>query len=427
MIHTVNYDGLVGLTHNFAGLGHGNLASQNNQGRHSSPKRAALEGLGKMALLLDLGLRQGVLPPHERPNLGFLRTCGFEGSDSEVFEKAWRTQPRLAKISMSASSMWVANAATVTRHQDRIHFTPANLSAQLHRAAEVEFTAHSLSQIFSGPSFVHHAPLFSHTELGDEGAANHMTFGTGEDCVEVFVYGAPGDPAPSKHRPRQFLAASQLVAARHGVADRSVFLRQRASSIDQGVFHNDVISVNHENLLFAHEYAFETDELEKLHHAFPILDYVEVRAENVSVDDAVKSYLFNSQIVAGPLGRTLIAPRQVDEIESVRNEVRRLTERGVFAEVKVLALDESMRNGGGPACLRLRVPLREEELGSVKCLVDTTSIASLKTWVNKHYPDRLSEAELRDPAWIDLNRRALDELTHILGLGGAFYAFQRSH
>ncbi|QED26936.1 N-succinylarginine dihydrolase [Microvenator marinus] len=426
MIHTVNYDGLVGLTHNFAGLGHGNLASQNNQGRHSSPKRAALEGLGKMALLLELGLRQGVLPPHERPNLGFLRACGFEGSDSEVFDKAWRAQPRLAKISMSASSMWVANAATVTRHQGRIHFTPANLSAQLHRAAEVEFTAHSLRQIFSGPSFVHHAPLFSHTELGDEGAANHMTFGSDENYVEVFVYGAPGDPAPSKHRPRQFLAASQLVAARHGVADRSVFLRQRASSIDQGVFHNDVISVNHENLLFGHEYAFEPDELQKLQTAFPSLEVVEVRAEDVSVEDAVKSYLFNSQIVTGPLGRTLIAPRQVDEIESVKNEVRRLSEQGVFADVKVLALDESMRNGGGPACLRLRVPMRDEDLEGVKCLVDASMIASLRTWVEKHYPDRLSEADLQDPTWIDLNRAALDELTQVLGLGGAFYAFQRS-
>ena len=56
-----NFDGLVGPTHNYAGLSVGNVASLNNAKNTSNPKQAAKQGLAKMKALADLGMVQGVL------------------------------------------------------------------------------------------------------------------------------------------------------------------------------------------------------------------------------------------------------------------------------------------------------------------------------------------------------------------------------
>jgi len=136
----VNFDGLIGSTHNYGGLSDGNLASSRHAGKTAYPKKAALQGLDKMRHLHDRGLWQGVLPPHQRPFLPAIRSLGYAGNDKQVFEKVWKDDPQLARNMMSASSMWAANAATVSPSsdtQDRImHLTPANLSTMLHRSIE---------------------------------------------------------------------------------------------------------------------------------------------------------------------------------------------------------------------------------------------------------------------------------------------------
>src|SRR4051794_41421658 len=83
----VNFDGIVGPTHNYAGLSFGNVASQAHGGSVSHPREAALQGLAKMKFLHDLGVRQAVLPPQPRPDLGTLRRLGFGGSDADLL---WR-------------------------------------------------------------------------------------------------------------------------------------------------------------------------------------------------------------------------------------------------------------------------------------------------------------------------------------------------
>jgi succinylarginine dihydrolase len=83
-----NFDGLVGPTHNYAGLSIGNVASLNNAKNTSNPKQAAKQGLQKMKSLSELGLVQGVLAPQERPDVYTLRRLGFTGTDSEVISKA---------------------------------------------------------------------------------------------------------------------------------------------------------------------------------------------------------------------------------------------------------------------------------------------------------------------------------------------------
>ena len=135
-----NFDGLVGPTHNYAGLSWGNVASKSNVSAVSNPKEAALQGLAKMKQLADRGYVQGVLPPHERPHLPTLRALGFSGNDADVLAQVLKKSPDLLAAVSSAAAMWTANAATVSPSADtrdrRVHFTPANLSAKFHRSIE---------------------------------------------------------------------------------------------------------------------------------------------------------------------------------------------------------------------------------------------------------------------------------------------------
>jgi succinylarginine dihydrolase len=440
----VNFDGLVGPTHNYAGLSHGNVASATNLGGTSNPREAALQGLDKMWALAQLGLKQGVLPPHDRPHLPTLRALGFNGSLEKILGDAWNASPPLLGTVMSASPMWTANAATVSPSADaadgRVHFTPANLVAMPHRSIEAPTTSRILKKIFSDERhFSHHAPLPAHTHFGDEGAANHTRlFVPGENkSLEVFVYGASAydtaGPRPQTYPARQTLEASQAVARAHGLpADKTVFAQQNPAVIDQGVFHNDVIAVGNGNVLFYHEQAFLNEQalLEeiraKLGEAF---EPVRLPSDVVSVEEAVGSYLFNSQLLSLPgEGRmTLIAPMEVQETPRVKTYLEELTQsQGPIGSVTYFDLKQSMRNGGGPACLRLRVALTEEELAQVHAaaLLDETLFNTLKEWVRTHYRDRIAPEDLKDPELATSSFAALDALTQILDLGSV-YDFQR--
>jgi succinylarginine dihydrolase len=435
-----NFDGLVGPTHNYAGLSYGNVASTSNLGAASSPRNAALQGLAKTKALAELGIPQGVLPPHERPDVGALRRLGFSGaSDAHVIERAAKHDPMLLALCSSASAMWTANAATVAPSADtadgRVHFTPANLLDRPHRAIEPAQTTRTLRAIFSDTArFVVHEPLAMGQAFADEGAANHTRLVGDGSALHLFVFGRRGvgaDPsAPKRFPARQTLEASEAVARLHELApEGALFVQQSPDAIDQGVFHNDVIAVGHERLLFFHEHAFLDREgtLRAIAERVPSLEPVMVPAAEVSVADAVKSYLFNSQILTPPGGgRILVAPEECREVEPVARLLDRLLDEGVFSEVKVFDLRQSMRNGGGPACLRLRVALTPDERAAVRptCWIDEARHASLVAWASKHYRERLEPKDLADPALLDESRRALDELTQILELG-SIYPFQR--
>ena len=90
-----NFDGLVGPTHNYAGLSWGNVASRSNVHAQSNPREAALQGLAKMKRLADRGYVQGILPPHERPHLPTLRRLGFSGPDAAVLATVTGQAPEL--------------------------------------------------------------------------------------------------------------------------------------------------------------------------------------------------------------------------------------------------------------------------------------------------------------------------------------------
>jgi succinylarginine dihydrolase len=441
-----NFDGLVGPTHNYAGLSFGNVASQSNEKRVANPKQAALQGLHKMKALADLGYRQAVMPPHERPSVGLLRTLGFSGDDSQVIRRAATEAPELLAAASSASAMWAANAATVSPSADtadgRVHFTPANLAFNLHRSIEHGTTQHLLSALFrSEPHFAVHSALPGTPALGDEGAANHTRFcgDYGARGVEFFVYGRRaygGAVAPVRYPARQTLEASHAIARRHGLgADVAVFAQQRPDVIDAGVFHNDVIAVGNQQVLFCHEHAFVEQALvyqslrDKLGSQGTEFHVVEVPEAEVGVGDAVSSYLFNSQLLARPDGRQLlIMPQECMENPRVAAYLDHLiASGGPIAEHRVFDLRESMRNGGGPACLRLRVALNASEIAAVApgVWMNNALFETLGAWVERHYRDRLSVEDLADPQLLDESRGALDALTALLGIGSV-YAFQRN-
>lgn len=437
----VNFDGLVGPTHTYAGLGPGNLASQRNRARVSDPRGAALEGLAKMRRMVRLGVPQGVLPPHERPDTEALRRLGFEGDDAQVLAAAARLAPDALAACASASAMWAANAATVRPSADGpdglVHMVPANLVSALHRSLEAPTTTRILRRLF--PDARVHEPLPASTGLGDEGAANHTRLCAthGGPAVHVFVHGIDGDDQTTRFRPRQTLAASRAVARLMRLpAEAVVHVRQSPVAIDAGAFHNDVVCVGDRDVLLLHEMAFAGGAADVARIAAAVearcgvpLRAVTVSAAQVPLEDAVRSYLFNSQLVAAGDGRTvLVAPAEVRETPSVAAWLAAAVAdpQVPIDDVEVVDVRQSMRNGGGPACLRLRVvlTLAERDRLASGALVDEERIDALEAWVRTHYRDRLAPADLADPALLEECRAALDALTAMLGLG-AVYPFQR--
>ena len=435
-----NLDGLVGPTHNYAGLSEGNLASERHARGISRPRAAALQGLQKARLLMELGLPQGLLPPLQRPDLAGLRALGFSGSDSAVVEAAWRSSPALLARYMSASSMWTANAATVVPSSDsldgRLHLVVANLVAKPHRAIEADQTFEALSRLFADPNhFAVHRALPHHPTLGDEGAANHTRLADehGAAGLHLFVYGTDehGGPTPRRFAARQTRLASESVARLGALAPgRAIFAQQHPAAIDAGVFHNDVICVGNGRLLFHHEQAFV--DTAAVHRAvaaqLPGAQFEVVPTAAVALEEAVRSYLFNAQLLTLPTGATmLLAPEECREEPSVRRYLEGMVARGLLDEVRYLDLRESMRNGGGPACLRLRVVMTAAERAGVApgLWLTPERCDALEGWVSRHYRETLSPDDLRDPLLLQESFAALDALTVLLGLGGGFYPFQR--
>jgi len=442
----LNFDGLVGPSHHYGGLSFGNVASSEHEGELSNPRQAALQGLAKIRALAELGAPQALFPPHLRPELSLARRMGFRGDDGAVLRHLAREMPLLLAACYSASSMWMANAATVSPSADsadgKVHLTPANLQNRIHRSIEAATTARILAAVFRDPElFVHHEPLPSTAALGDEGAANHTRLAPDHAArgVQLFVYGEsaanPWNPRPKVFPARQTLEACLSLKRLHRVPDeQAIVAQQNPEVIDQGVFHNDVISVGNLDVFFFHQEAFlETDKtIDELLRKYErttggALKLIRVTKDQVSVAAAVGTYLFNSQLVTLPGGKTfLVAPKECEENDQVRAYVAGLVDGDApIDEVRYFDLRQSMQGGGGPACLRLRVVLTErEERAIAPGVVFSPALdRKLVAWIERHYRDRLRPSDLADPALLVESRTALDELTRILELG-SIYPFQ---
>lgn len=438
----INFDGIVGPTHNYGGLAFGNRASMDHFREIANPRAAALQGLAKMKQVADLGIPQGVLPPQQRPDIDLLRQLGFWGSDARVVESAAKEAPHLLAAAYSSASMWTANVGTFSPSADtvdgRAHFTPANLATHLHRSRE-HLTAQDLFYaLLPHPSlFEHHSPI---PTLGDEGAANQTRFcrNWDEPGVELFVYGEGWDSQlrPKRYPARQKEEASAAIGRLHRLRKESLFFaQQNPEAIDAGCFHNDVCAVGNRTLLLLHERAFVDQKrvLEELRErvsevCHAELEIIEIAESDLSIAEAVATYLFNSQLLTGRDGATLLlAPIECRESKRAYDLLQGLVDSPAsIDEVHFADLSQSMHNGGGPACLRIRIALNEEEREAIHpaCLFDNFLYEQLQEWVMAHYRDRLAPEDLADPSLIEESYTALDQLTDILDLG-PLYPFQR--
>ena len=424
------FDGLVGPTHNYAGLAFGNLAAAINAGAESNPRQAALQGLQKMKFVRDLGVPQALFPPHLRPIIPVLKQVGFGGGIKKILEDSARQAPPLLAAAYSSAFMWTANAATVTPSADsadgKVHFTPANLISHFHRSLEASFTAKSLRRIFKdGNHFAVHDPLPSATPFSDEGAANHMlaTAIHGQAGLHVFVYGIGGKEslAPRKYPARQQAAAFEAIARSHKIpAEQTLFVQQSPQAIDAGCFHNDVIAMNTTSLMLAHETAFTDREAVRAAMLERGFDYIEITEDQLSLAEAVQTYFFNSQLLELNDGRfVIVAPGECEQHAKAAALLDSLSSgNGPISAVHYRDVRESMRNGGGPACLRLRVVLTEKEAAAIHPGVVLTDALfdRLTAWVKKHYRDRLSFADFADPLLVGELEDCYAELSGILDM-----------
>lgn len=411
MIREINFDGIIGPSHNYAGLSHGNLAATRSGGSPSHPRRAALEGIAKMRANLALGLAQGVLVPHDRPNRAWLAAL------STSYERA---DPVLQARALSASAMWSANAATVSPAPDtadgRCHLSVANLVSMPHRSHEADETLRQLRIAFANPAFAVHDAIPA--TFGDEGAANHMRLCERHDApgIELFVYGVTGGGFPARQRRE----ASEAVARAHGLApERTLFIEQAPEAISAGAFHNDVVAVANERVLFTHEHAFadRAGTYAAIRARAPWAEIVEVPAAAVSLADAIGSYLFNAQLVTLPdETMTLIVPEEARANRAVWRWVEgMLAGNGPIRRVEVVDVRQSMANGGGPACLRLRV-VADPATVDPRFLVDAAKLDRIAAVIERHWPEQIEPAQIGDPALLRQIADARAALLDMLGI-----------
>ncbi|QKG70342.1 N-succinylarginine dihydrolase [Erythrobacter mangrovi] len=407
----INFDGIVGPSHNYAGLSLGNIASASHKGDPSYPRAAALQGIGKMRGNMERGLAQGFLLPLPRPNFALLRDLALDAhTDRALLATAW-----------SASSMWTANAATVSPAPDtadgRCHLTPANLVTMLHRGQEWRDTQRQLKIAFGDDRHfkVHDAIPAS---FGDEGAANHMRFceGHGAPGVEVFVYGRPGGRFPA----RQHEQASRAVARLHGLdPDKCLFIEQNPEAIAAGAFHNDVVAVANERVLFTHERAFADNAVacETIASAFPALQVVEVPESAVSLEEAIKTYLFNAQLLTLPTGEmALVVPEECRESAAVWSWCEgMLASNGPIRKVIPVDVRQSMANGGGPACLRLRV-VADPATVDARFLLDEAKAERLESVIAEMWPEQIDPVDIGSESLAKTVIEAREALLTVLSL-----------
>ncbi len=407
----INFDGLIGPSHNYAGLSHGNLAATRNAGAISRPRAAALQGIAKMRANIALGLTQGVLLPHARPNHRWLASLNTDYAAASLPLKAQ---------ALSASAMWAANAATVSPAPDtadgRCHLTVANLVTMPHRSHEWRGTLAQLRLIFADPAFAVHPPVPA--PFGDEGAANHMRMADRHDApgIEIFVYGVSGGGFPARQR----IEASEAVARGHRLdPTRTLFVEQSEAAIAAGAFHNDVVAVANGSVLFAHEQAFadKAGFYAALHDRMPSAQIVEVPASAVSLDDAITSYLFNAQLVTlSDDTMALILPEEARANPRVWTWLQTMIAgNGPIRRLEVVNVRESMANGGGPACLRLRV-VADPATVDPRFLVDDARLDQLAAIIEAHWPDTIDPAAIGDVALIAQIERAHRALLDVIGL-----------
>ena len=295
---------------------------------------------------------------------------------TESIQSIYDKGPKYLSTISSSSFMWMANSATVSPsvdHKDnKLHITPSNLALTPHRSLEINQTQFLFSELFNNTDqFRVHLP--SPNYFRDEGAANHIRFAPSLESkgLHLMVYSCESEQiekdVTDSFPGRQTKEASKFIIQQQGVSDSQVvFAKQNSDSVQQGIFHNDVISSGHLDLFITHELAFEDtnlviNDLQSKYYALhkENLNVVVIKESMLSIKECVLTYFFNMQIISpNSNDMELILPMEClgnQRIQTVLTYIQEKEER--IKDIHYVQLNESMKNGGGPACLRLRLQL----------------------------------------------------------------------
>lgn len=402
----------------------------------SFPKKTVMQQLEKIKFLMDLGVKQAIMPPQIRPDIQILRKLGFEGTEAQILENVFRESPHLLKACSSPDAMWGANSATTTPSLDaldnRLHITPANLSPEFHRLIETQTTTDYLRKIFNNPlHFTIHDPL----PFSDEGSANHIRFckQPGSPGFHLFIFGryalVPNALEPKRFPAKQSCEAQEAITRLHHInPERVIRIQQSPRSIDAGLGEGDMAAIGHENVFLFHELAFVGSKT-----IIPLLKkgvsdvcrtpliVIEIAGNDLTLHEAAKTLFFNSELITTEKGEmNFICPLECNESRAVKEVIHKIIEDkgNPVKDVHYLPYSEIMRNRGGLARQRVKVVLSKEQLGAIHqgVLVNDELMDSLTDWVERHYRESLVPADLRDPKLWKESHEALIELDHLLGL-----------
>ena len=248
-IREINFDGIVGPSHNYAGLSLGNLASARNAGDVSYPRAAALQGLAKMRSNLALGLVQGLFVPLPRPATALARRAGHDIERGRTGDRR-QCHERIGDVGGQCSDRQPRaghRRRPLPPHRRQSEDDAAPQPRMARHAGATATGVRGATHLRSMPRFRAHSATRARPITCDW-RRDH-----GEPGVEIFVYGVGGGPFPA----RQHVEASKAVARLHRLdPERTFFAAQSEEAIAAGAFHNDVVAVANERVLFAHEQAF---------------------------------------------------------------------------------------------------------------------------------------------------------------------------
>ena len=115
------FDTVIGSSYHYGGLALGNTHSLSHKHQVSYPKKAALQGLSKMKLLLDHGVIQYILPPYKRDYKSLIQGYyDYQGDFEDNLKRLYDDNLNLFSAFFSASSAWLANAWTMTPSIDSV-------------------------------------------------------------------------------------------------------------------------------------------------------------------------------------------------------------------------------------------------------------------------------------------------------------------
>ena len=372
MLKQVFIDTIPGPTNHFGGHAVGNIASMNSKNNILNPQKAALEWLEKVKKVAMIGGNQFVLPPQRRPLTHKKKT--------------------LTQSDISSSFIWMANAGLfiprIDTQLENNQFIPANMKQSEHRNIEHPFHQYWLKKILKYSKCNFHKIL----DINDEGSANSIRLWHKKNqCgVNIFVYGKPNARYPIRQSKSSCEKIINITKPRH-----YILLEQTKEAIDAGVFHNDVIAFGFKNTIICHEKAFsnQKQELKKLKKIFTNslnapLNIVEIANNSLSLNAAVKTYLFNSQVIEINNKFELICPIEVKENPNSYKITEKWVTNGLFNKVHFVNIKSSLKNGGGPACLRLCLYLNDNEVKKIptKFKLDKTKYKKISKIILEHYP-----------------------------------------